>query len=178
MLNKPAKIMLVATSLAPVLGAFGMISYSSTHSIWIAAQWFLCAILLLLLCWLVLLFAERKGERESVTFRSFRNVDREVLTFLLIYLLPLIAKDSLPAFQIPVAVYVFLVIAWAVYHSNAFFFNPLLGLLGYHFYAVESRDGVPHVLITRDTIRVPSATLEVIQLFDHTYLMVDNGRES
>lgn len=178
MLNKFAKIMLVATSLAPVLGAFGMISYSSSHSIWMAARWFMCAILLLLLCWLVLLFAGRKGERESITFQSFRNVDQEVLTFLLVYLLPLIAKDSLPKFQIPVGVYVFLIIAWAVYHSNAFFFNPLLGLLGYHFYAVESRDGVPHVLITRGTIRVPLATLEVIQLFDHTYLVAENGRES
>ena len=178
MLNKFAKIMLVATSLAPVLGAFGMISYTSNHSIWMAARWFFCAILLLLLCWLLFRFAETKGEKETLTFRAFKNVDREVLTFLLIYLLPLIAKDSLPEFHTPVGIYVFLVIAWAVYHSNAFFFNPLLGLLGYHFYTVETHDGVPHVLLTKDTIRVPSSTLEVIQLFDHTYLAVNNGRES
>jgi len=178
MLNKFAKIMLVATSLAPVLGAFGMISYSSNHSIWLAARWFLCAALLLFICWLILQYVTERGEKEPLTIRSFRNVDREVLTFLLIYLLPLIAKDSLPEFQISVSIYVFLIITWAVYHSNAFFFNPLLGLLGYHFYAVESLDGVPHVLITRDTIRVPSAELEVIQLFDHTYLVVGGRRKS
>ena len=178
MLSKFAKLMLVATSLAPVLGAFGMISYSTDHPMWITAQWFLGAILLLIICWCVLRFAETRGEKEHLNFESFQNIDQEVLTFLLIYLLPLIAKDSLPDIHTSVVIYVFLVIAWAVYHSNAFFFNPMLGLLGYHFYAVTTSDGVRHVLITKGTIRVPRATLEVVQLFDHTYLTSDTRRKS
>ncbi len=177
MLSKFAKMMLVATSLAPVLGAFGMLSYSIGHSIWVVGSWFLGALMLILLCWYILRFAETKGEKEILAFRSFKSVDREVLTFLLIYLLPLLARDSLPNINVPVVIYVFVVIAWVVYHSNAFFFNPLLSMLGYHFYAVETCDGVGHVLIARKTIRVPSATLEVIQLFDHTYLALSNGRK-
>jgi hypothetical protein len=177
MLNKLAKVMLVTTSLAPVLGAFGMISYSAGKPTWTTLQWFIYAALLLLLCWLVLKFAKSNIEKEVLSVNAIRNADKEVLTFLLIYLLPLVARDSLPVAKTEVTIYVFLIIAWAVYHSNAFYFNPLLGLLGYHFYEVTSIDGMSHMLIATKTIRKPSATLEVVQLFDYTYLATDKEAE-
>jgi MFS family permease len=165
--------MLVATSLAPVLGAFGMISYSKGEPTWAALQWFICAALLLLICWLVLYFAKNQIEKEVLTINSVKNADKEVLTFLLVYLLPLVARDSPPMAKTEVTVYVFFMIAWAVYHSNAFYFNPLLGLLGYHFYEITSADGMSHTLITTKTVRKAPVDLEVVQLFDYTYLAAD-----
>jgi len=170
MLNKFAKIMLVATSLAPVLGAFGTINYSNGKPIWQVLPWFICAVLLLIICWLLLIYAKKNIEKEKLNVNSSRNSDKEVLTFLIIYLLPLVAKDSIPDANIEVSIYVFLIIAWAVYHSNAFYFNPLLGLLGYHFYEITSSDGMPQTLITTNSIRKPSYEIEVVQLFDSTYL--------
>lgn len=176
MLNRLAKVLLVATSLAPVLGAFGVISYSVGDSILATVQWFIYAALLLLVCWLVLRFARANVETEVIAVKSIRNVDTEVLTFLLVYLLPLVARDSLPVAATETTIYVFVIIAWSVYHSNAFYFNPLLGLLGYHFYEVTSADGMSQMLITSNTIKKPSVDLEVVQLFDYTYLAT--GKES
>ncbi len=173
MLNRLAKVMLVATSLAPVLGAFGIISYSKGESAWATLQWLMCAAFLLLICWLVLYFAKNQIEKEILTVKSIKSADKEVLTFLLVYLLPLVARDSLPLAKTEVTVYVFFMIAWAVYHSNAFYFNPLLGLLGYHFYEVTSADGMSHILITTQTIKQAPVDLEVVQLFDYTYLTAD-----
>jgi hypothetical protein len=175
MLNKFAKVMLVSTSLAPVLGAFGMVSYSEGKPAWATVQWFVYAGLLLALCWLVLRFARTNGEKEMLLITSLRSADKEVLTFLLVYLLPLVARDALPVAKIETTIYVFVIIAWAMYHSNAFYFNPLLGLLGYHFYEVASADGMSHMLITGRTIRKPSGNLEVVQLFDYTYLATEKG---
>ena len=169
MLNRFAKIMLVLTSLAPALGAFGAISYSEEKACWSTIQWFIYAGLLLLVCWLVLRFAKANVEKEVLTVKAVRSADKEVLTFLLVYLLPLVARDSLPAATTETTMYVFLIIAWAVYHSNAFHFNPLLGLLEYHFYEVTSGDGMSQMLITRNTMRRPSVDVEVVQLFDYTY---------
>lgn len=92
---------------------------------------------------------------------------------MLIYLLPLVARDSLPVAKMEVTIYVFIIIGWAVYHSNAFYFNPLLALLGYHFYEVISNDGMSHMLVTRKTIKKPQKNLKVVQLFDYTYLAID-----
>ncbi len=168
--------MLVATSLAPVLGAFGIISYGERESLVPALCWFLSALLLVILCLLLIWFSRVHIERETLSLASIRNTDKATLTFLLVYLLPLVTKDAVPGSSAATTVYVFVIIAWAVYHSNAFYFNPLLGLFGYHFYQVTTRDGMEHVLLSTRTIRNPNQDLAGVQLFGYTYLDVgDEG---
>ena len=52
-------------------------------------------------------------------------------------------------------------------------FNPLLGLLGWHFYKVESTEGVKYVLITKKQLRTAADSIKVGQLTE--YILLDVG---
>jgi len=176
LLSKLAKLLLVATSLAPVLGAFAMVRISEGKSGWSVYQWFFYAAMLLAICVLVTRFAKSNVEKEVLNIKTVRNSDKEILAFLIAYLLPLVTHDSLGIKSVATTTYVFAIIAWAVYHCNSYYFNPLLGLLGYHFYEIETVDGMPHMLLTKQTIKTPSTTIQAVHLFDYTYLDV-GGRK-
>jgi hypothetical protein len=61
---------------------------------------------------------------------------------------------------------IFLVIA----HAGAFHFNPVMGLLGYHFYAVKNGDGVSHLLISKDELRRTGKDVQTVRLAHGIYL--------
>jgi len=92
--------------------------------------------------------------------------------FLLIYLLPLFtAEFTTLNWQIwapAIAIFAAVVATGYSYH-----FNPLLGLLGWHFYRVGTEQGVTFVLITRKHLRNAQETLKVGQLTE--YIVIDLG---
>lgn len=173
MFNRFAKALLVATALAPVLGAFGINALSHGKQWPELVGWFGTAIGLVVLSVLLLLFASKEGEVHTLAIKRIRSSDREILAFLLAYLLPLMAEDTLGfSGDTPTLIYVFALIFLAVYHSNAYHFNPLLGLCGYHFYDVETADDMSFLLITRHTIRQQSLTRDTVQITDYMFLDV------
>lgn len=61
---------------------------------------------------------------------------------------------------------IFLVIA----HAGALHFNPVMGLLGYHFYAVRNGDSVSQLLISKTELRRPGGEVQTVRLAHHIYL--------
>ncbi len=133
--------------------------------------WLLVTILLILVCWLLLLYAARNIEKSKFTVKEFERSDKEVLAFLLTYLLPFLASDKLEfSGEWITGAYILLVIFLSVSHADAVHFNPVMGLLGYHFYSVKDGDGVPYLLISKDTLRRPDSELSVVRLTNCIYL--------
>ncbi len=58
----------------------------------------------------------------------------------------------------------------AVYHTNAFTFNPLLASFGYHFFEVENEDGMKYLLVTKRVVREQKFHPWVVQLSDYVFL--------
>lgn len=177
MLNTVAKPLLVSTSLSPVLLAFGINAIAEDKSPIEYVPWFVASIGLLTLCLLILRFARTQLEKQNLQIKSIKNSDKEVMTFLLAYLLPLVPAKTLGfSGNVATGVFVFCVFFLAIYHSNAFDFNPLLGLCGYHFYEVQSADGMTFLLITRTPILKPDQVTEVVQLFPNTFLTIERSK--
>ena len=153
MLKPFAKAMLVATSLAPVLCAYGINAISEGQDFWQISRWFVIAGCLLVVCLLIMCFMKKRGEIQTISITSVKTADKEVLAFLIAYLLPFILKDShiIKANAWTIG-YVFFVIFVAIYHSNSYHFNPLLGLFGYHFYEIKTKDSMSFLLVTRQTL--------------------------
>jgi hypothetical protein len=173
MLSKLAKPLLVATSMAPILLAFAVNAISEGRSFGDYWFWLVLAALLVCLCHLIMRFSSTQLQRQHLTIKSFKSSDKEVMTFLVAYLLPLVSAKSLGLnghlLSIVFAVLVFFA---AIYHSNAFDFNPLLGLFGYHFYEMQTDNGMTFLLITRRHLLKPNHRVEVVQLFPYTFLNV------
>lgn len=183
MLNKLAKLALVSTALAPICLTLWFVEISSEWQKevpWsenLLAHWYvgsnylLAALILSGLCFgLVKLSASHYGlERLPVKIKSVKTVDKEIVGFLLVYLLPLI-KQSNDTISLPVLVFVAIIFFFIVYNSHAYHFNPLLGFFGYHFFEVTIEGDITYVLITRQNITDCKAVSQVVQLTEYMIL--------
>lgn len=176
MLSKLAKLALVATSFAPVLLTLGWIRLLD-GKVWpYAISYFIAAGLTVGLC-LLLIFAARKS-LEIIPFRpkSISTADAEIVGFVLAYLLPFVDAAGV-SIRPGVFWFVMGLLALAVWSTNSYHVNPVLGLLGYHFYEVTVDGDITFILITRKSLRGTGKITEVVQLTDYMVLekRAENG---
>ncbi|MDF1817915.1 MAG: hypothetical protein P1U54_04705 [Immundisolibacteraceae bacterium] len=180
---------LVSTALAPICLTLWFVEISS---VWqsslpfgenLAAHWqagsayLLVALILSGLCFgLVWMSASRHGlERLPVKIKSVKTVDKEIVGFLLVYLLPLI-NQSENTISLPVLVFVAVIFFLIVYNSHAYHFNPLLGMFGYHFFEVTIEGDITYVLITRQNITDCKTVSQVVQLTEYMILDANHAQ--
>ncbi|MDT7043475.1 hypothetical protein [Candidatus Nitronereus thalassa] len=176
MLNKFAKFLLVATSLSPVLGAVAVNQFGLGRPWTNWFPWLVGALLLVFICWLLLQYAAGNAQKHQFRIEQFESNDKEVLAFLLAYLLPFIsAKDMAFEGQLMTGAYIFLIICLVIAHAGAFHFNPVMGLLGYHFYGVKNSDGVSQLLISKAELRRTGKEVETVRLAHNIYLHTGGG---
>ena len=171
MLNDPAKLILSATSLAPVLGAL-FLDHLDHGTPWNGIHFLIIALFLFIICWLFLdKYASKELEIEPFYIKEFDRRDLEMLTFLLIYLLPFIQSDD-PMFARGwfTNIYVVVIVTLAFVDVGAFQFNPMMRMIGYRFYIVKDQKGVSHLLISRQVLRSPGTEIPVVPISHDVYL--------
>jgi hypothetical protein len=167
-----AKMLLVATSLAPALLAFALVAWERDKMQY-AVGFLVAAVLLLVLCYLLKFYSEKHGAHRTLDVTEVKSTDKEALAFIVAYLFPIL-MDKVPDITEPryqmLAVYIYCVVGLVIYHSNSFHFNPVLALFGYHFYEVTADEGMKYLLITRRIVRSQNPSLNVTKLSDYVYL--------
>ena len=94
-----------------------------------------------------------------------------MLAFLLAYLLPLMSvKDTVAEIHWLTGAYVLVIILLVFTHARAFHFNPVMGLLGYHFYSLKNGDGISLLLISRSELKRSGRELDVVCLAHNIFL--------
>ena len=171
MLSRLAKAMLVATSLAPVLFGYGVVALGEGQSLKTAWPWFIMGLGLSVVAYLMPIIALNRLQTQPMHLKSVKDADKEILTFLITYLLPFAGRTTLNANPYSLTgLYVFGLIFLTVYHTNAFTFNPLLAVFGYHFYEVETQAGMKYLLVSKSIIRQQDVCPGVVPLSDYVYL--------
>jgi MFS family permease len=171
MLNTFARFLLVSTSLSPLLGAVAVNQFSRGEPVTRWGAWLGVALLLVFLCWALLRYAARNAQQHEFRIREFERNDKEVLAFLVTYLLPFLSTEKMGfAGDWLTGAYVLAIIFLVIAHAGAFHFNPVMGLLGYHFYSVKNGDGVSHLLISKAELRRPGKDVQTVRLAHSIYL--------
>jgi hypothetical protein len=179
MLNTFAKFLLVSTSLSPLLGAVAVNQFAGGEPASRYGAWLAAALLLVVLCWALLRYASKNAQKHAYRIKEFERDDKEVLAFLVTYLLPFLSTDKMGfTGDWLTGAYVLLVIFLVIAHAGAFHFNPVMGLLGYHFYAVKNEDGVSHLLISRAEIRRCGQEMQTVRLAHNIYLNTEAANAS
>lgn len=166
MLGSVAKVLLVSTAFAPVLLTLAFVRYVQGEIDTRTAVYAGLALALMSTCVLVLLVAKRALQVIPFSVDSIRTADKEIVAFVLSYLLPL-AKLAPTAVDWRVNFFVLSLLIVIVLTTHSYHFNPLLGLLGYHFYEVSTTDKVAFILITRKDMRNKAQITSVVQLTDY-----------
>jgi hypothetical protein len=171
MLNTFAKFLLVSTSLSPLLGAVAVNKFAHGEPAVQWGAWVAVALLLVFLCWALLQYAAKNSQRHLYRIKEFERSDKEVLAFLVTYLLPFLSTEKMGfTGGWLTGTYVLVIIFLVIAHAGAFHFNPVMGLLGYHFYGVKNTDGVSHLLISRAELRRPGQEIQTVRLAHNIYL--------
>ena len=171
MLNSFARFLLVSTSLSPLLGAVAVNQFGRGEPAMRWGAWLIVAILLVFLCWALLRYAAKNGQQHKFHIKEFERNDKEVLAFLVTYLLPFLSTEKMGfAGDWLTGAYVLAIIFLVITHAGAFHFNPVMGLLGYYFYAVKNGDGVSHLLISKNELCRPERDVPTVRLAHGIYL--------
>ena len=176
MLNWFAKVLLVATSLSPILGAVAVNQYTLGKSLSTWLPWLMVGLLLVFICWGLLRYAARAVQKHTLKIAQFEDKDKEMLAFLLAYLLPFAAaKDMLADVHWLTGAYVFAIILLVFTHARAFHFNPMMGLLGYHFYSLRDGDGISMLLISSFELRRAGSENKAVRVAQDIYLQIGDS---
>lgn len=175
MLSRLAKVLLVLTAFAPVLFTIAFVEWRKGQFSPAGPTVIAVAICLTALCYLVLRGARTELEVMPCRLKSIKTADKEVVAFVLSYLLPLanLSGRSTDSWTLAFVAAFFLFI---VATSHAYHFNPLMSVLGYHFYEVTDEDSVSYVLITKRNLRSARAAACVVQLSEYILLDVDDAK--
>ena len=170
MMSKFGKIIFVATALAPVLITYGMTQFEENFVLFLSLVVVAC--LLVGICLLILLFSRSELEIHELSLESIKNAEQEVVVFIVAYLIPFMA-EGVAELNFAATVTVAVILCVAIFTSNVYHFNPLLGLLGYHFYEITDSRNATFILVTRTRLREISKERRVVEISD--YMLLDVG---
>ena len=166
MFSKILQIILVVTSLSPVLLTFWFKEFSKAWNFIDGVFYLLLAICLLFILMLLMRIAKKKLEIVPVTITEISNADNESIIFIFTYLIPLIDIDT------SIALFLLILFFIIVSTTNLYHFNPLLGLLCYHQYEVKLKEGVTFILISKKKLINSRQINKVVQLTN--YILLEN----
>jgi hypothetical protein len=172
MLSVLARIMLSVSAIAPVSFTYAWVAYTQGEAnIAFAATGF--GVIAVAMCLTVLGYAQTNLEVMPFQPASIEAADRESIGFMLLYLLPLFT-DKINTLNWSLWLPTIAVFGIITATGYGYHFNPLLGIMGWHFYKVSSADGVTYILITKKHLRTAATTLSVGQLTE--YIIIDLGK--
>ncbi|NHN38948.1 hypothetical protein G8764_16690 [Pseudomaricurvus alcaniphilus] len=169
-MTKLAKLLLVLTSTAPILLTLAFVEFITQKDWSIILPLILVVVAFALFCFYILGQAPKKLESFPITSVSLKPADNEIVGFVLAYLVPILntGYNEINFFLMAFIYLLFVVIAW---NSNAYHFNPILGVLGFNAYEVTTKDNITYVLLTTKTLRKNSDISNVCQLTQ--YMLLD-----
>lgn len=173
MFSRLAKTLLITSAVAPIGLVYAWVAFNEGRTYWAVGLVVACVILVGCCLW-VFTSARRMLERFPFKPQSVEAADRENIAFMLLYLSPLFTAQfgQLNMTLLIPTIFIFTLLTATGY---SYHFNPLLGLIGWHFYKVTSAEGVTYVMITRKQLRNTNQISQVGQLTE--YILIDLGEE-
>ncbi|MCX9457685.1 hypothetical protein GOU96_17755 [Vibrio sp. R-1] len=173
MLSWIAKLLLTCTAIAPVGFSYAWIAWFANEKLFAVIS-IASSLVLVGVCLLVLRYAKNNLESFSFKVSSIEAADRENMSFLLLYILPLFTA-SFKTLNWVVWAPILVIFALITSTGYSYHFNPLLGIMRWHFYKVGTPEGVTYVLITKKELRRTSDSLVVVQLTEYIVLDIEGN---
>jgi hypothetical protein len=167
-LSRVVRILFALTAIAPIS--------ISLAFVFVREQKFQFALIALLACIAlggisrsIIDKASSKLERMPIEIKKVKSADKEVVGFVVAYVLPLVLREpaALDLSTWVVAGAMLLFVLWGTHSMQV---NPVLGVMGLHFYEVETSKGITYLFITRRRINNVQSVAQVVQLSEYGIL--------
>jgi hypothetical protein len=174
MLGRLVRILLALTAIAPLSVSLAYVFASESQYLWAFAAAMVCLLLGASALW-VIREAGARLERLPIAIVKAKSADKEVIGFFVAYALPLVFRGQyapdLAGWLVAGGMLLF--VLWS---THAIQVNPVLGVLGFHFYEVEARGGITYLLISRKKISNVLAINHIVQLSEYGVLEAQSNK--
>lgn len=152
-MNKFLRTLLFLASLSPVAFSLAYLNYEKNGIDQKFTQLIIIGILGSLIPLLIIYAIKNQGEKFPITVKKIESNDFIFIGFLLSYISPL----ALNGFELTIEkIFIFiLVIGLILWFISDIPTHPLLRILNFKFYKIESSKGVVYILITKNKIKSP-----------------------
>jgi len=151
MFSRVTHTFLVATGLAPVL-ITAAVAFRSLCWPWLSFGFLVVAFALVQVCKLFLHAGRARLESMPIEITTIEANDAEILAFLVAYMLPLAGTSDSLSYDWPALLTAIAIVALVVFQTGLAHVNPLMGLLGWRFFKVNTVEGSSYVLVSRKTL--------------------------
>ena len=168
MFSKILQFIMVVVSLAPVFLTLSFLSFfGKEQNFNLGILYLAITIIMVITSWFLINIAKFKLEILPIKIKSVTSADKEILSFVFVYLLPLISIDT------KTLIFILILFFFIAYTTHIYHFNPILGLFGFHFYEIEIENGTKFILMTKKTLFNTKQIKEVVQASN--YILIDKN---
>ena len=186
MLSKPARFLLILTSLTPVVSIIlaieisnrdcGFVNKSLLTQLAMAAVLFFIFIGIgYVVCRFILKRASNVGNEYPLSVLDYEKSDDKIITFLLIFLLPFLRSfNPAGAFQLVLLTVIYVVVIIFMVKAEAYQYNICAYLCGYRFYTIKNENNVKNLLVAKSSnslMRV-NRNIQTRRISDNVYIEV------
>jgi hypothetical protein len=165
-----AQLLLVLTCLAPIAAVYAAVLAGTAQHRGAAWGWAGVVVLLVVGCLGLLWLARRRLTPVPLKLADVATKEAEPLAFLVAYALPLATSDKGSLTGIVAFAVVMALVLW---QQQIFHVNPLMAVLGYHFFSAKNSKGASVLVVSRNR-SLGNEVLYLIRLSE--YLWLDSGK--
>ncbi len=175
MLGRLVRVLLALTAIAPLSISLAYVFASQHNFVWAGLAIACCLALGAIALWIIRR-ASTQLEQLPIVIQKAKSADKEVIGFFVAYALPLVFRGQ-SAPDLEGWLFTGAMLLFVLWSTHAIQVNPVLGVMGFHFYEVEAKGGITYLLITRRKIsNVPSVS-HVVQLSEYGILEAQLSRK-
>lgn len=156
------KSLLFLSAFAPALLGLAYARYLSTGLDTIVCQLIIVSAIGCAFPFLILALIKKESEVINFTAKKVESADHLLIAFIVSYISPLAMKMA--DINFGVAALVVTVLFFSLWLMSNIPSHPILYLLGFRFYKVDSSNGIVYTLISRRNIRSPESIRKVKQI--------------
>jgi hypothetical protein len=177
MLSRFVRILFALTAIAPLSISLAFQFARSQNYAWAALAFALC-LGLGLLARAIIGLASSRLETLNVTILKAKSADKEVIGFFVAYALPMIFRGQPSSPDLIAWLFASAMLLFVLWGTQSMQVNPVLGVMGFHFYEVDTDGGVSYLMITRRKINNVLTIKRIVQLSDFGILEARYQQES
>ncbi|MEM5778053.1 MAG: hypothetical protein QXK49_00265 [Candidatus Aenigmatarchaeota archaeon] len=172
MLSKLLQFLLAITSVSPIFITLWFIEFSKNW-FWGDGLFYLALVVILTgMALIIINVSKSKLEKFPIKIKSLSPSDKEAISFIFVYLLPLIFTSAISV-NFYFLLFIVVLFFFSVFTTHIYHFNPILGLFGYHYYTITNEGDITYILMTKRTIRNTKEINKVAQISE--YMLLDSG---
>lgn len=167
-------ILYIATSLMPAIVVFLMIRFFEDKNVICGLILSIVSLLIVICIDVLFLHLYKKFSLlriEYINIKTYRELGNSAIPTYIGYFILFFGDSSNLSGN--VILYVSIIFLFLIYKTNSFYFNPLLYMVGYNFYEIETVNNKIILLITKNKfLKIEYKIEDLIRLNNYTYLKI------